>query len=139
MLLDTYAEFSPSGRGIRLFFKGYLGNGKALRDGDFGMECFSTKGFVTFTGNALDITELLGNTDVVAPLSEAALSLHAERFARESEPLETGTSGEPAGLTLEQAVPGVPQPELRLLRLAGYRHGHPLRDRRQRGGAGPLG
>lgn len=102
LLLDTYAEFSPSGQGIRLFFKGYLGNGKALRDGDFGMECFSTKGFVTFTGNALDITELLGNTDVVAPLSEAALSLHAERFARESEPLETGNSGEPAGLTLEQ-------------------------------------
>lgn len=102
LLLDTYAEFSPSGQGIRLFFKGNLGNGKALRDGDFGMECFSTKGFVTFTGNALDITELLGNTDVVAPLSEAVLALHAERFGRKSEPLEADTSGEPAGLSLEQ-------------------------------------
>ena len=104
LLLDTYAEFSPSGQGIRLFFKGNLGNGKALRGGDFGMECFSTRGFVTFTGNALDITELLGNTDVVAPLSDAVLSLHAERFARKSEPLEAELlgGGEPAGLSLEQ-------------------------------------
>lgn len=102
LLVDTYAEFSPSGQGIRLFFKGDLGNGKAIRGGDFGMECFSTRGFVTFTGNTLDITELLGNTDTVAPLPEAVRELHAERFTRKSEPLETGTSGEPAGLTVAQ-------------------------------------
>jgi hypothetical protein len=106
LLLDTYAEFSPSGQGIRLFFKGNLGNGKALRGGDFGMECFSTKGFVTFTGNVLDITELLGNTDVVAPLSDAVLSLHAERFARKSDAdlleAERLGGGEPAGLTVAQ-------------------------------------
>lgn len=102
LLVDTYAEFSPSGQGIRLFFKGDLGNGKAIRNVDFGMECFSTRGFVTFTGNTLDITELLGNTDTVAPLPEAVRELHAERFTRKSEPLETGTSGEPAGLTVAQ-------------------------------------
>lgn len=102
LLVDTYAEFSPSGQGIRLFFKGDLGNGKAIRGADFGMECFSTRGFVTFTGNTLDITELLGNTDTVAPLPELVLDLHAERFARKSEPLETGASGEPAGLTIAQ-------------------------------------
>ena len=102
LLVDTYAEFSPSGQGIRLFFKGDLGNGKAIRGADFGMECFSTRGFVTFTGNTLDITELLGNTDTVAPLPELVLELHAERFARKSEPLETGTSGEPAGLSIAQ-------------------------------------
>lgn len=102
LLVDTYAEFSPSGQGIRLFFKGDLGNGKAIRGADFGMECFSTRGFVTFTGNTLDITELLGNTDTVAPLPELVLELHAERFARKNEPLETGASGEPAGLSIAQ-------------------------------------
>lgn len=102
LLVDTYAEFSPSGQGIRLFFKGDLGNGKAIRGADFGMECFSTRGFVTFTGNTLDITELLGNTDTVAPLPELVRELHAERFARKSEPLETGASGEPAGLSIAQ-------------------------------------
>lgn len=102
LLGDTYAEFSPSGQGIRAFFKGNLGNGKNIRGTDFGMECFSSRGFVTFTGNALDITELLGNDDVVAPVSESVLSLYSEKFARSSAPLETGTSGEPAGLTIPQ-------------------------------------
>jgi ABC-type dipeptide/oligopeptide/nickel transport system ATPase component len=102
LLGDTYAEFSPSGQGIRAFFKGDLGNGKSIRNTDFGMECFSTRGFVTFTGNTLDITELLGNDDVVAPLPEVVRALHAERFTRSTEPLETGTSGEPAGLTTAQ-------------------------------------
>lgn len=102
LLCDTYAEFSPSGLGIRAFFKGDLGNGKAIRGVDFGMECFSTRGFVTFTGNTLDITELLGNDDVVAPLPQPVLDLHAERFARSQESLETGARAEPAGLTLQQ-------------------------------------
>lgn len=103
LLGESYAEFSPSGQGIRVFFKGDLGNGKAIRNTDFGMECFSTRGFVTYTGNTLDITELLGNTDVVAPLPEVVYELHRERFTRKNtESLETGTSGEPAGLTVPQ-------------------------------------
>ena len=102
LLGDSYAEFSPSGQGIRAFFKGDLGNGKSIRNTDFGMECFSTRGFVTFTGNTLDLTELLGNDDVVAPLPAVVYALHAERFTRSTEPLETGTSGEPAGLTNTQ-------------------------------------
>lgn len=111
LLGDTYAEFSPSGQGIRAFFKGDLGNGKAIRGGDFGMECFSTRGFVTFTGNTLDLTELLGNDDVIAPISDEVHALHAQRFARSTEPLETGSSGEPAGLTthqLEQCLAAIP-------------------------------
>lgn len=102
LLGETYAEFSPSGQGIRLFFKGDLGNGKAIRNVDFGMECFSTRGFVTYTGNTLDITELLGNTDTVVPVPEEVYALHRERFARSKEPIETATSGEPAGLSLAQ-------------------------------------
>ena len=101
---ETYAEFSPSGKGIRLFFKGDLGNGKAIRGEEFGMECFSSRGFVTFTGNTLAATEFAGNTDIVAPINDAVRDIYARKFKR-SEPtalLETGTSGEPAGLTVPQ-------------------------------------
>lgn len=102
LLADTYAEYSPSGQGIRVFLQGDLGNGKAIRGGEFGMECFSSRGFVTFTGNALDLTELMGNTDTVAPISQEVRDLHRQRFARTAEPLEGGSSGEPAGLTQAQ-------------------------------------
>jgi hypothetical protein len=104
LLVDTYAEFSPSGQGLRLFFKGDLGNGKALRDGAFGMECFSTRGFVTFTGNTLELTELLGNDDTVAPVNDDVRALHRERFARsKAETVEVPASAiEPAGLTEAQ-------------------------------------
>jgi hypothetical protein len=104
LLVDTYAEFSPSGKGVRLFFQGDLGNGKAIRGGDYGMECFSTRGFVTFTGNTLEITELMGNTDEIAPINDTVRTLHAQRFERRTqEPIEHhADTAEPAGLTLAQ-------------------------------------
>lgn len=102
LLVDTYAEFSPSGKGVRLFFKGDLGNGKAIRGGEYGMECFSSRGFVTFTGNTLEMTELLGNDDTIAPINDNVRTLHAQRFARSTEPVEVTTSGDPAGLTIAQ-------------------------------------
>ncbi len=105
LLCDTYAEFSPSGQGIRLFFKGDLGNGKALRSPDFGMECFSTRGFVTFTGNTLDITEMLGNTDTVAHLNDTVRQLHLDRFKRTSDPVEVPASAiEPLWLIESEIV-----------------------------------
>lgn len=84
LLVDTYAEFSPSGQGIRVLFKGDLGNRKDTDPSTFGygMETFSTKGFVTFTGNTLEITELLGNDDTVAPLNAEAMALYHKRFAK---------------------------------------------------------
>lgn len=84
LLSDTYAEFSPSGKGIRVLFKGDLGDHKDHKSAsnEFGFETFSAKGFVTFTGNTLDITELLGNDDTVAPLNTEAMSLFERRFGR---------------------------------------------------------
>lgn len=102
VLNDSYAEFSPSGNGVRVFFQGDLGNGKAIRNTDLEVEVFSTRGFVTYTGNTLAITELLGNHDTVAPLTSAVLALHAKRFARHTEPLDANPSGEPAGLSSSQ-------------------------------------
>lgn len=101
LLGDSYAEFSPSGQGIRVFFQGNLGNGKSVREGPFGMECFSTAGYVTFTGNMLDITELLGNEDVVAPITPQVRALHLRRFDRRQEILER-VQGDALGLTEAQ-------------------------------------
>ena len=92
LLMDTYAEFSPSGQGIRLFFKGDLGNGKSIKREPYGMEAFSSKGFVTFTGNTLDIVELMGNTDSVATLPVEAHELHAKRFEKPRAQVEVPAS-----------------------------------------------
>jgi hypothetical protein len=46
--LDTYAEFSPGGHGLRLILDGNLGID--AKNMDIGLELFSHKGFVTLTG-----------------------------------------------------------------------------------------
>ena len=78
----TYAEYSPSGNGVRAFVKGILGNHKSHKDAnnDYGFELFSSSGFVTFTGNILPYTEALGLEDFVAPVDERVLNLSQKRF-----------------------------------------------------------
>lgn len=77
---DTYAELSPSGNGVRIFCEGNMGDAKDSHGADFGMEVFSTKGYVTFTGNVIDTVEVLGNEDQVSPVNPQILKLHGERF-----------------------------------------------------------
>jgi len=85
VIAGTYAEYSPSGEGVRAFMVGNLGNGKSNGPGwNYGFETFSSKGFVTFTGNRLDITDMLGAENTLAPVNEAVLELCARRFARKS-------------------------------------------------------
>lgn len=78
----TYAELSPSGRGIRAFVRGDLGNHKSLaRAGDgWSFEVFSTVGFVTVTGNMLPFTKALGLEELVAPVCADLRALCADRF-----------------------------------------------------------
>lgn len=91
ILGTTYAELSPSGHGVRAFFRGQLGNRKShhtrnhQRVHPFGMETFSNNGFVTFTGNVLPLVEILGNEDTVAPVDQPVLDLFARRFSRDLE------------------------------------------------------
>jgi hypothetical protein len=47
----TYAEISPSGRGLRLFFLGAM---KDAKNHGLGVEVFCTKGFLTVTGRCLN-------------------------------------------------------------------------------------
>lgn len=82
-LIDgTYAEYSPSHKGVRAVFRGDLGNRKsaAKRAEDFGFEVFSSSGFVTMTGDMLDTVDLLGSQDTVAPVSEHLRAYCEDRF-----------------------------------------------------------
>lgn len=79
---NTYAEYSPSGTGIRAFVKGQLGNHKS-RNGagaDWGVETFASSGFVTFTGHPLMSTEALALHDTIAPAGPKIISLCERRF-----------------------------------------------------------
>lgn len=110
-LHTTYAETSPSGRGIRAFFRGQLGNLKAHGE-PFGFEIFSSKGFVTFTGAVLPHVEILGNGNEVAPVDEVVMALVSRRFKRELEAsTEANYDEPPVGLTpaqIEQALEVLP-------------------------------
>lgn len=102
VLSSSYAEFSPSNKGIRAFFKGQLGDLKAHGE-PFGFETFSTKGFVTVTGNVLPACEILGNTDVIAPVTPEVTALCQSRFKRElAAQAMSETSENPLGLTHAQ-------------------------------------
>jgi KaiC/GvpD/RAD55 family RecA-like ATPase len=77
----TYAEYSPSGKGVRAFVRGNLGNHKSHATLErYGFETFSTTGYVTFTGHVLPIVEMLGFEDVVTPAGDAVKALCASRF-----------------------------------------------------------
>lgn len=79
----TYAEFSPSGLGVHAVYEGDLGNRKDAHGEPFGVEAFSSNGYVTFTGYALPGSrdlDLLGRE--VAPVPEHVRAYCEERFTR---------------------------------------------------------
>jgi hypothetical protein len=82
LILGTYAEYSPSGSGVRAFMVGNLGDFKSLDDPKFGFETFSTKGFVTFTGNRLTMTDLMGVDDHISPVSQEVKDFCVMRFGK---------------------------------------------------------
>lgn len=113
LVAGTYAEISPSGRGVRAFFLGTLPSRKDNDPKDsrvpeaewFAVEFFGTSGYVTVTGNATEETELFGYG--VEPLTPAITALYAQRFG----PIATGDDdtswmrsvAPKQGLTLEEA------------------------------------
>jgi RecA/RadA recombinase len=102
VLGSSYAERSPSGKGIRAIFAGQLGDLKAHGE-PFGFETFSTKGFVTITGDTLPECELLGNENTIAPITPEVTALCQSRFKRELAAQAMHESNEqPLGLTPAQ-------------------------------------
>jgi hypothetical protein len=81
----TYAEYSPSGKGIRAALKGDLGNHKSASTPDqYGFETFSSSGFVTFTGNVLPVCEVMGYENHIADVDLNTISLCERRFGASS-------------------------------------------------------
>ena len=103
---ETYAEYSPSGEGVRAFVKGKTENRKSNKPGNYGFETFCTKGFVTFTGNRLEITELLGNGNTIAPMSEDVRALYTKRFGNDRDESDDpfDSFAPRLGLTTEQLL-----------------------------------
>jgi hypothetical protein len=110
LINGTYAEYSPSGTGVRAFFWGaadVLGNKKSHTTPDqFGAEVFSSNGFVTCTGHMLDHIDLCGDEDTVAQLPQRVIDFCAKRFGPSRGALASDdfTLGRelPLGLSAEQ-------------------------------------
>lgn len=105
VIAGTYAEYSPSGKGIRAFWTGNLGRKLSNFDEPFGIEIFSITGYVTFTGNSVDLTGELDDT--IAPLNPALLELFKERTQRPAPDIPDADgdpllADEPVGATDEQ-------------------------------------
>lgn len=81
----TYTEFSPSGNGVHAFVLGDYPDHKDSpprnpeRD-TFGCETFHSKGFLTFTGHATELTEMLGDQNTIAPLTQPVVDYFGTRF-----------------------------------------------------------
>lgn len=81
LITGTYAEMSPSGKGVHAFMRGAIADKKSRAEpGKFGFETFCGAGFLTFTGTLAPICELLGTEDEIADLSDDVLELFAQRF-----------------------------------------------------------
>lgn len=110
LVLNTYAEFSPSGKGVRAFFRGDLGNRKCFSKGHaFAVETFTSSGFVTVTGNMLPIVDILGNEDKIADVTPEVEQYCMERFgsAKPQAPSQGGdildTFAPAIGLTIDES------------------------------------
>jgi putative DNA primase/helicase len=111
LVVGTYAEYSPSGKGIHAIFLGdpdVLANHKShATDEQFGVEAFSYSGFTTFTGWMLDHVDLVGDEDTIAPLPQRLVDFCRARFgasrAPSSIPDDPFAGLEPkVGLTVEK-------------------------------------
>lgn len=94
----TYCEFSPSGTGVRAFFKGALRDRKSKGKGPFDVEFFHASGYVTVTGNVTPDCEMWSLTETIAPLSDAVRALYAERFGQSVDASLQAGSGVGSGL-----------------------------------------
>lgn len=109
LVKGTYAEYSPSGNGVRAFFRGDLGNRKVFDGTDgFSFEVFSSNGFVTVTGNMLPFVDILGHEDTIAKVTPAVEAYCVKRFGTSeatapetTNPLENFSPK--LGLTLDQS------------------------------------
>lgn len=90
VVAGTYAEFSPSGNGVRAFYLGSAGSRKSLKI-EPKIEVFGTSGYVTFTGRVLPEHDMLDWTEPVA-FTPACTEFLADRFG-DVTPMESSGGG----------------------------------------------
>jgi hypothetical protein len=83
----TYAEYSPSGKGVRAVLKGDLGNRKSHGE-PYGVETFSSRGYVTFTGYILPEVDITYGFDHIAPVNDATHAFIEARFGPQAGKLD---------------------------------------------------
>ncbi|TRZ57348.1 MAG: hypothetical protein D4S02_13800 [Rhodocyclaceae bacterium] len=80
LVASTYSEISPSGTGVRAFFLGTVPANRKDNTGNPQVEFFTSKGFVTVTGNVTPVCELLSLEETVAPVTPELTALYTVRF-----------------------------------------------------------
>jgi hypothetical protein len=85
----TYTEISPSGTGLRAFFKGYLPSRKDTKGEPFAVEVFGGNGYVTVTGDVADDCKQFGFESTVAELTPEVMQMYRDHFG---EPISTSLS-----------------------------------------------
>lgn len=115
-LEETYAEFSPSGNGIRAFVLQGIGTDQfnnlkshAKNGNPFTFEVFATSGFVTFTGNVLPPGDgpqpVAKASDKIRKLYEGRLAKRGPVFGKGVGASVLGThssTSEPLGYSIEE-------------------------------------
>lgn len=103
LVQGTYAEFSPSGKGVRAFMRGSLASRKDLK-GAFPIEYFGDSGYVTFTGNAIHDLPISDITPAVIADYTARFGAVHPAAAHDADDLDALMGLEPkAGISLEFA------------------------------------
>ena len=101
LIEGTYSEFSPSGSGVRAFFRGDVRDRKDLK-GDLKVEFFCGAGYVTVTGQVTPLCDMWGWGDTVAELTEAVLALHGGGAVTADDDWLVGLAPK-VGLSIEKA------------------------------------
>ena len=118
LVSGTYAEYSPSGKGIRAFVTGYVPRIKDVASQDkFGIETFHDSGYVTFTGRVIQEWWAMGWENTVAGASQALVDfIHGRLQKRGNQGQDgEGVAGE-SDFTRELAIRRVTQETIEDLR-----------------------
>ncbi len=99
--MPTYAEFSPSGRGVRIFVRGRL-DGTGCKAGD--TEVYDTERYLTMTGHPIP-----GAVDIVAERQGTLTALYSRlraerRIDVDSAPLEFATDRDAEGVAILHGI-----------------------------------
>lgn len=88
-IMDTYAEYSPSGTGIHLLFYGEVKEDKSLykKNPRNGVEIYSKGRYFTFTGNALNDKDVEERTEQIAQVQLEYMQKESKKETAENKPV----------------------------------------------------